>query len=63
MVVAVARNGPKFTALWEGDISEYESASEADLALNGILAFWCRGAHRKRVGASLEETLFPSSGN
>jgi putative DNA primase/helicase len=34
-------NGEKFKALWEGDTSDYASASEADLALCGMLAFWC----------------------
>jgi type I restriction enzyme M protein len=34
-------NGEKFKALWEGDTSGYASASEADLALCGMLAFWC----------------------
>jgi hypothetical protein len=27
--------------LWQGDTSGYASASEADLALCGMLAFWC----------------------
>lgn len=36
--------GPKFVCLWAGDASEYSGdASRADLALCGILAFWCRG--------------------
>ncbi|MCX6693638.1 MAG: DUF3987 domain-containing protein [Methanomicrobiales archaeon] len=35
-----ASNGAKFTALMRGDISGYPSASEADAALCGILAFW-----------------------
>ncbi|MGI6585071.1 MAG: hypothetical protein ACOX3L_03850 [Lutisporaceae bacterium] len=26
---------------WQGDTSGYASASEADLALCGMLAFWC----------------------
>ena len=34
-------NGEKFKALWQGDTSGYASASEADLALCGMLAFWC----------------------
>lgn len=33
-------NGEKIKALMEGDISEYSSSSEADLALMGHLAFW-----------------------
>ncbi len=35
-----AKNGDKFRHLWSGDISEYHSQSEADLALCTILAFW-----------------------
>jgi putative DNA primase/helicase len=35
-----ARNGPKFSALWRGDISGYPSHSEADMALCSILAFY-----------------------
>ena len=36
-----ARNGAKFAWLFDaGDSSEYDSASEADLALASILAFW-----------------------
>lgn len=39
-----AKNGVKFCALYErGDISAYPSASEADLALCGVLAFWTAG--------------------
>jgi putative DNA primase/helicase len=34
-------NGERFKALWQGDTSGYASASEADLALCGMLAFWC----------------------
>lgn len=35
-----AKNGEKFSQLWNGDTSGYRSHSEADLALCGILAFW-----------------------
>ncbi len=34
-------NRDKFKKLWSGDIPNYESRSEADLALASILAFWC----------------------
>lgn len=37
-----ASNGDKFRRLWEGDISEYSSQSEADLAFCSMLAFWAR---------------------
>jgi putative DNA primase/helicase len=40
---ATARNGTKFSALMNGDTSAYKSASEADLALCGLLAFWTDG--------------------
>lgn len=36
-----AKNGDKFKALWEGTHASYSSPSEADLALCGLLAFWC----------------------
>ena len=36
-----AKNGEKFRRLWEGDITDYPSPSEADMALAGFLAFWC----------------------
>lgn len=35
-----ARNGRKFSALFDGDISDYPSPSEADLALANKFAFW-----------------------
>ena len=42
-----AKDGGKFTALWEGDISGYPSHSEADLALCCLLAFWTRGDYER----------------
>ncbi|MDR1409128.1 MAG: hypothetical protein LBJ12_02405 [Oscillospiraceae bacterium] len=36
-----ARNGAVFQKLWSGDYSGYASQSEADLALAGVLVFWC----------------------
>jgi putative DNA primase/helicase len=38
-----AENGDKFRELWIGDTTRYESHSEADLALVGLLAFWTGG--------------------
>lgn len=38
-----AGNGDRFTRLWEGDISGYNSQSEADMALVSHLAFWTGG--------------------
>ncbi|EMA56996.1 phage NrS-1 polymerase family protein [Halorubrum kocurii] len=38
-----AANGEKFTRLWNGSASGYESHSEADLALCRLLAFWTDG--------------------
>jgi putative DNA primase/helicase len=35
------RNGAAFAKLWSGDISGYDSASEADMALAGQFAFYC----------------------
>ena len=40
---SAAVNGEKFSKLWNGDVSEYGSRSEADAALVSILAFWCSG--------------------
>ena len=42
-----AKDGAKFTALWEGDISGYDSHSEADLALCSLLAFWTGGDYER----------------
>ncbi|SEO20113.1 hypothetical protein SAMN04487948_10151 [Halogranum amylolyticum] len=42
-----AANGAKFTRLWGGDTSQYDSHSEADMALCCLLAFWSGGdTHR-----------------
>jgi putative DNA primase/helicase len=38
-----ASNGGKFGRLYSGDWGDYASRSEADLALAGMLAFWCGG--------------------
>lgn len=39
-----ARNGARFARLWSGDTRDYdEDRSRADLALCGMLAFWCGG--------------------
>lgn len=51
-----ARNAEKFTRLWNGDISGYPSASEADLALCSMLAFYA-GADPQRI-----ERLMRASG-
>jgi len=51
-----AKNGAKFQALWKGDISDYPSESEADLALMNLLAFWT-GRDAARMGL-----LFNQSG-
>lgn len=37
-----SKNGAEILRLKNGDISTYETHSEADLALLGYLAFWCR---------------------
>lgn len=51
-----AKNGTRFYQLWSGDISGDPSASEADLALCNMLAFWTGGE------ASRIDRLFRSSG-
>jgi putative DNA primase/helicase len=49
-------NGAKFSALWDGDTSGYDSPSEADAALCGLLAFWT-GPDEERI-----DRLFRQSG-
>lgn len=51
-----SRQGAKFSALYSGDISGYESPSEADMALCNMLAFWCQG------DMQLMDEIFRSSG-
>ncbi|MFA7297579.1 MAG: phage/plasmid primase, P4 family [Dehalococcoidia bacterium] len=51
-----ASNGVRFQALWSGDATNYGSASEADLALTGLLAFWT-GPDQTRI-----DRLFRQSG-
>jgi putative DNA primase/helicase len=51
-----SKHGAKFARLWQGDASGYESHSNADLALCGILAFWTGG------DAAQIERLFSQSG-
>lgn len=51
-----AKNSAKFMRLWTGDTTGYASASEADLALCCILAFWTG------KNAELMDRLFRRSG-
>lgn len=51
-----AKNGEKFTSLWNGSTSGYESHSEADMALCCLLAFWTGG------DAGQMDRLFRQSG-
>jgi primase-polymerase (primpol)-like protein len=51
-----ARNGQKFAALWRGDLTGYDSQSEADLALCNLLVFWTGG------DATRMDRLFRESG-
>lgn len=51
-----AENGDKFDRLWRGNISGYESQSEADLALCSMLAFWT-GCDEQQM-----DSLFRESG-
>jgi putative DNA primase/helicase len=50
-----AANGDKFMKLWNGDASDYESHSEADLALCAMLAFWT-GPDPERVERMFSES-------
>jgi len=51
-----AGNGEKFDRLWRGNISGYDSQSEADMALCCLLAFWT-GGNRMQM-----DRLFRQSG-
>ncbi|MFC5973463.1 hypothetical protein ACFPYI_19210 [Halomarina salina] len=51
-----AANGQKFTGLWSGSTAGYDSHSEADMALNSMLAFWSGG------DATQMDRLFRDSG-
>lgn len=51
-----SQNGAKFSALFSGDISGFQSHSEADLAFCNMLAFWCGG------DIKLMDSIFRSSG-
>lgn len=51
-----AKNGEKFSRLWRGNTSGYESQSEADMALCSLLAFWT-GGESSRI-----DRLFRDSG-
>lgn len=53
-----AKDGAKFSALWEGDISGYASHSEADLALCCLLAFWTGGDRDRINGLFRQSGLF-----
>jgi putative DNA primase/helicase len=50
-----AENGAKFERLWRGDVGGYDSPSEADLALCGLLAFWV-GPDPERIERLLWES-------
>ncbi|QIB79046.1 hypothetical protein G3A49_13225 [Haloferax volcanii] len=50
-----AANGPKFSRLWKGDTSAYDSHSEADMALCSILAFWT-GGDTAQIGRLLRDS-------
>lgn len=51
-----SRQGQKFSALYAGDTTGYNSNSEADMALCNMLAFWCQG------DLQLMDEIFRSSG-
>ena len=44
----------KFNALWRGDLTGYDSPSEADMALISILKFWCDDEQLERLFSQSE---------
>ena len=50
-----AANGDRFMKLWNGDASDYQSHSEADLALCAKLAFWT-GPDPERIERMFSES-------
>lgn len=50
----------KFKKLWNGDISDYPSQSEADLGLVSILAFYCNGNKEQIDRLFRQSALFRS---
>src|SRR5215204_6488757 len=50
-----AINGDNFLKLWNGDASDYESHSEADLALCSMIAFWT-GPDPERIERMFSES-------
>lgn len=44
-----AKNGAKFSSLWRGDTSGYDSHSEGRQALANLLAFWTGGDERRML--------------
>lgn len=51
-----SKQGQKFSALYAGDTTGYNSNSEADMALCNMLAFWCQG------DTQLMDEIFRTSG-
>jgi primase-polymerase (primpol)-like protein len=51
-----AKNGVKFSQLWDGKFDGFASQSEADISLCNLLAFWC-GPNPERI-----DLLFRQSG-
>ena len=55
--IRLARENPVFKALWDGDVTDYKSPSEADLALACKLAYWMAGDETAIEGAMLRSGL------
>ena len=49
-----SRQAHKFNALWRGDLTGYDSPSEADMALISILKFWCDDEQLERLFSQSE---------
>ena len=52
--IRASRQAHKFNALWRGDLTGYDSPSEADMALISILKFWCDDEQLERLFSQSE---------
>lgn len=56
--IAMSKQGPKFLRLWRGDTAGYETHSDADFALFGILRWWTGGDVQRMANLFRASGLF-----